>query len=113
MRKRLTHATLYVQGDIKKSINRGNRTGKNPSKPGEPPKRVEGDLFRSIKTLVTERGGDMYGFVYTDDPKARRLELGFSGADSRGRVYRTAPRPFMRPGLKRNLRKIKEILKAK
>ena len=35
--------------------------------------------------------------AWTDEPYARRLEFGFHGADSRGRVYNQGPRPHWGP----------------
>ena len=36
----------WLAGKVKVAINRGNRTGRNPSLPGEPPKKVTGNLFK-------------------------------------------------------------------
>lgn len=50
---------------------------------------------RSIHTEPGALGGYDVGptTVYS-----RRLELGFDGADSLGRVYHQKPRPYMKPG---------------
>jgi hypothetical protein len=50
---------------------------------------------RSIHTERGEMGGYLVGpsAVYS-----RRLELGFQGPDSLGRVYNQKPRPYMKPG---------------
>lgn len=37
--------------------------------------------------------------VYNNSPQARRLEYGFYGTDSLGRVYHQPPFPHMRPAL--------------
>lgn len=47
-------------------------------------------------------GESQYQFgvsVSTDAPQANRLEYGFYGADSMGRVYRQAPLPHVRPAV--------------
>lgn len=40
--------------------------------------------------------------VGNDQPQGPRLEFGFVGADSLGRVYNQAPRPHLRPALDEN-----------
>ena len=41
---------------------------------------------------------------------ARRLELGFKGADSLGRVYNQAPKPYVRPAYETMLSRIPAIV---
>lgn len=53
-----------------------------------------GTTKRSIRS---EPGGDG-AYVGPTTVYSRRLELGFDGADSRGRVYHQKPRPFLKPG---------------
>lgn len=58
-----------------------------------------GTLRRSIHAeRVSVPGAVAAVAVGTDVPYARRIEYGFSGADSRGRVYHQAAQPYMRPG---------------
>lgn len=118
--ERVGAATGFVRGEIIRSINRsqptkslssGARVGLDPSREGEPPKRVEGDLVRSIvdEIIVTKR--KIIGRVgSTQTKKAMRLELGFAGTDSLGRVIDQGPRPFIRPPLLENRDKIKRII---
>ncbi len=40
--------------------------------------------------------------VGNDQPQGPRLEFGFVGADSLGRIYNQAPRPHLRPALDEN-----------
>ena len=57
-----------------------------------------GTLRRSLHTeRVSVPGAIAAVAVGTDVPYARRIEYGFSGADSRGRVYHQPPRPYLRP----------------
>lgn len=49
------------------------------------------------RSLHVEETGDLRAEVGTDLPYAARLEFGFVGADSRGRVYSQAPRPYLLP----------------
>ena len=122
MEKRMGIAVGFLRGEVIKSINRsqptrslssGARVGLDPSEGGDPPKRVEGDLVRSITTEVTlglRKVSGRYGSTQTK--KAMRLELGFAGTDSLGRVVDQGPRPFLRPPLLENKDKIRKILGA-
>jgi hypothetical protein len=76
--------------------------GTQGARPGEGPGVVTGRLRNSI--TVTEKGPvGATGYQATVAPTvkyARRLELGFSGSDSLGRVYNQPPYPFMGPALR-------------
>lgn len=108
--KNMGAATLYVQGQTQRKLNRGNARGTDPSKPGEPPKKVTGRLFQSITTRVVADMNSVRGQIGTNVEYARRLELGFTGTDSRGAVIDQAPRPFLRPALIEAETAIKRIL---
>lgn len=112
--KRMRVAVEYVRGMVRRKINRGNRSGNNPSLPGEPPKKVRGGLFTSIATDVRRGEGRfaVYGIVGSNMPYARRLELGFVGIDKLGRRYDQKPRPYLRPSLVESADAIKRILGA-
>jgi hypothetical protein len=103
--RNLDVAGLFLRDEIKRDINRGNIRGTDPSAPGEPPKKVSGELFRSVVAHPVEARGTMLvkrvgaGKVY-----ARRLELGFVGTDKAGRRVSQAARPFVRPAIRRNRR---------
>lgn len=59
-----------------------------------------GNLKRSITLLEQKKkAGQVEIKVGSDMDYARRLELGFSDTDSKGRVYHQRPRPFLRPAL--------------
>lgn len=112
--KRVRRAQLLVQNSIKRSINRGNATGKFPSAEGEPPKKVSARLFSSIAAPEPRiEGGVVIGAVGTDVEYARRLEEGYVGTDSAGRNVNQGPRPFLRPGITNNLPAIKKALGVK
>lgn len=109
----------YLADQVKQDINRGNRGGGNPSKPGEPPKKDTGRLFRSMTEVTAAEGREVVTRVGTNVEYARALEFGFSGVQSvrahqrksRGgkthtvsahtRQVDTAARPFLRPALAR------------
>lgn len=110
---RMRQATQVVVGNVKRLINRGNPTGKNPSKPGEPPKKVTARLFNSITDEVIRTEDQVIGAVGTNVEYGRRLELGFTGTDSAGRIVDQEPRPYLRPGLSMSQGKVAKILGAK
>jgi len=58
------------------------------------PRRVTGDYLR---TMSIEYDGATAATIGTNAVQARRLEFGFVGADSLGRVYNQAPLPHWRP----------------
>ncbi len=80
----------------------GHRVGLDPSKPGEPPKRLHGDLMRSIVTDVQEEGTAVRGrYGSTQTKKAIGLEFGTS---------KLGARPFLRPPLLRNRDRVQRML---
>lgn len=84
-----------------------------PSKPGEAPRAQSGDLRKSISSTVTMNPLEVvlkYGTIKGIVPYARRLELGFKGTDSKGRVYDMKPRPYLKPSYLRNKNTIRKIL---
>lgn len=48
------------------------------------------------------------GIVLTKHPAARRLEKGFVGRDSMGRIYHQAPRPHWRPAIEKIKKRMRE-----
>lgn len=61
------------------------------------PNVVTGDYRRSWTTRFTQAGTVSESESGTNAPQARRLEYGFHGADSLGRVYDQAPLPHVGP----------------
>lgn len=108
--RNMDQATLYLKGQVQRAINRGNADGKNPSAPGEPPKKVTARLFQSIATDRRESPLEITGVVGTNVEYARRLELGFTGTDEDGRVIDQAPRPFLRPTLSAERERLVRII---
>lgn len=58
-----------------------------------------GTLRRSYETEPGGSLGDVYARVGPTMVYARRVELGFHGADSLGRVYDQQPRPYLKPAI--------------
>jgi hypothetical protein len=54
-----------------------------------------------------EEAGPYAAFVGPTMIYARRIELGFSGPDSLGRVYHQPPRPYVRPAYEEMLPRIR------
>jgi len=74
------------------------------------PNIVTGTLRRSIRTTGVQRLAG--GYSTTVGPTAiygRRVELGFTGADSRGRRYNQPAYPFFGPGVKEVRLRVHEI----
>lgn len=115
---RMRKACAMMVGKVKQLINRGqpkrrsgNRyVGLDPSKPGEPPKKLSNRLFASIAYEVIRQPRAVIGVVGTNVKYARRLELGFMGTDRAGRKVYQAPRPYLRRAMLENQDAIKAIL---
>lgn len=75
--------------------------GRDPSKPGQPPKRVSDTLYKSIVAGVRTKGGELQGVIGSTDEKAAWLEFG---------TLRLAARPFLRPALKKSAARVKRIM---
>lgn len=71
--------------------------GKASGRPG--PRAPTGDYRRSWNFEVWEAAGEVVATVGTNKPQGRRLEFGFVGADSLGRVYNQPPYPHVRPAV--------------
>lgn len=53
----------------------------------------------ALKNSLQAEVDDQEGVVYTNQVYAARIEFGFVGADSLGRVYNQAPQPYMTPAV--------------
>lgn len=78
------------------------------SAPGEPPAVLTGHLSKSV--MVEKDNENVYVGV-KGVPYAKRLEFGFFGRDSLGRLYVQEPRPFFLSTFNRELDNIKRIMK--
>jgi hypothetical protein len=113
----MNKAVLFAEGAAKKMVSRGNRGGGNPSGPYEPPKVVTGTLRSNIAGEVIVERDLVIGVLGVKkgpaNDYAKRLELGFVGTDNLGRKIDQKPRPFLKPTLSKNERKLKQILGVK
>lgn len=101
MQRGVQDAGEYLTARTRQKISRPNPTGESPSGPGEPPKRVTGELYNSIRTAVRVDGKRIIAAIGASARHARFLEFGTS---------RMAARPFMRPALQENRRSIFHIV---
>lgn len=118
--RRMQRAMLLVQGAAQRKISvgqpvrrskSGNLYGTTEAAPAPTPPRVlTGRLRTSITHDVMISRAEVVGRVGTNVPYARRLELGFFGADSRGRNVNAPARPFLRPSLKETLPRLLSII---
>jgi phage gpG-like protein len=124
MEQYVTKAAIYLEGEIKRKLGTGVRTGKiypvpgtkrkyRASAPGEPPAVMLSDLMNSITHLIESQPNAVIGIVGTNKEYARRLEFGFMEEDSLGRKYNQEPRPYFRSTYNENREKIKDILQGK
>ncbi|MFE7129335.1 HK97 gp10 family phage protein [Streptomyces sp. NPDC057638] len=70
---------------------------KASGRPG--PNAPTGDYRRSWTHQIATNGALVVGTVGTNKPQARRLEFGFVGADSLGRIYNQPPFPHVGPAV--------------
>lgn len=140
VRSGMKKAVMFAEGYAKTLVSRGNKTGKNPSKPGEPPKTVTGTLRSNIGHDVVETPKEIIGMVGVRKGPAQkyalRLELGYTGTvrvrahkrritqvfgrklkepkvvQVRSYTYRVnqAPRPYLRPTVWRNRDKLFRLI---
>jgi hypothetical protein len=86
MRTLVTHWTALLETAVKRHAS---------GRPG--PRIVTGNYNRSITRTVTPIAGGAEGEVGTNAVQAARLEYGFHGRDSLGRLYDQPPYPHFRP----------------
>jgi HK97 gp10 family phage protein len=72
------------------------------SRPGSPPAVDTGDLKKSVRHEVIQRGDEVVGFVGSDLPYALPLETGTKNME---------PRPFLRPALRNTGQQVEQIFK--
>jgi len=107
------NVTQLARNEVIKSINvsqpvkrlpSGDRVGLDPSSPGAPPKRVHGDLVRSIVSDVQVQGNVVVG-SYGSTLKKRAMALEFGNAKGTLKA-----RPFLRPFVLNNRKRIMRLL---
>ena len=111
LEKNMQGAMAFVRDEIAKEIRSGTKSGRvykrggrvhQTSDPGEAPANDTGRLAASLGSTVTAGRRGVTGSLFAQAKYAKALELG---------TARVAARPFLRPGLARNKRKILELLR--
>lgn len=100
----MNKAALFCERKAKQLVSRGNKTGDDPSDPGEPPKTVTGRLRSSISHEVFYSPNDplgVKGYVGSNVEYALYLELG---------TEKMEPRPFLRPTVFNNQSRILKLI---
>ena len=104
-------AGILLQREIKERLN----LGKSPPASEAPngPFKDTGTLGRSIQVDDSKAKGKKPSVrVGTSLVYAARLEFGYVGADSRGRVINQAARPYMRDSLNNNVKEMRDAAVA-
>ncbi len=106
LKKGMKVAVQFLVGETKKSLNRSQpttraargRKGLDPSKPGEPPKKVSAQLQQSVTGKVELFPGQrVEGYIGSNVNHARALEFGFIG-DIRVRAHQRQIKAHTRKG---------------
>lgn len=119
MRARVAAAAYHLQGEVieklsgigtgKTYIVPGTNTEYQASAPGEAPAIQLGLLKRSIAVELDE----IQAYIGVRGvPYAKRLEFGYVGTDSKGRVYNQAARPFFNVTYEEHREYIKRLLRG-
>jgi HK97 gp10 family phage protein len=69
---------------------------------------VDGSEVQELAVTAAVEASNPWGI---DPAYARRIELGFVGADSLGREYHNPPQPFMRPAFDAKRDEVKQTIK--
>lgn len=121
MEKNVQNAAIYYEGEVKKTIASGPKTGKiykvpgtnrtyQASAPGEAPAVMLSNYINSITHNVAKRPDALVGTIGTNQKQGKRLEFGFVGTDSRGRRYNQAPRPHFKKTYQEKRKQIQDKL---
>ena len=114
----ITMATLVVRDYAIMGISRGKKTGKvykrgsvthQASKAGEMPATDTGFLVNQITTNVRTVNETVIGEIISSAPYSRHLEFGTFAMLNPKDGSDGGPRPFLRPSLRDNEKKIKQI----
>jgi len=68
---------------------------------------IDEPLRQELLVTPVVESSNQYGF---DPAYARRIELGFVGADSLGRAFHQAPQPYMRPAFEEHKEAARETI---
>lgn len=75
---------------------------------------LTGTLRRSIRSWVSREDVTEVGYAVAPTVVyARRIELGFKGPDSLGRVYNQQPDPYLKPAVHDSLPRVARIIQTR
>jgi HK97 gp10 family phage protein len=115
----MRRALTFADGYCKRSISVGNKTGRSPSAPGQPPHVVTGTLRSSIGTQIIREPGKVRGFigvrkgatsVGVGKGKTRMMIPDSYGFYLEVGTSRMAARPFLRPTVTNNRARLGRLI---
>lgn len=123
MRTRVAAAAYHLHGELIEKVSGvgsgevyrvpGTDTKYQASAPGEAPAVQLANLKKKIAVEIDNRSREIQAYVGVRGvPYAKRLEFGFVGTDSKGRVYNQAPRPFFNVTYEEQREYIKRLLRG-
>ena len=98
----------YISGTLKRSIHVGGHIAE--SAPGFTTNDEGGEYSDVGGNKITQTGAEI--LVGTNLDYARRIEFGFSGADSLGRVFNQPAQAYLRPALDEEKENVKDEIGA-
>jgi hypothetical protein len=107
IKKTMKKIVLFLEGQVKKLISRGNRSGNNPSKPGQPPRVRTGTLRANVAGDVFMKGKNVMGAIGVRKGPASKYA---PNLEDKG-IRDGTTRPYLRPTIFRNRVKILRMLK--
>lgn len=102
----MSKIVLFLEAQVKVLISRGNITGSDPSKPGEPPKVRTGTLRSNISTQVEMNKGQVIGFIGV----RRGLADSYANLLEEKGIRDGTKRPYLRPTVLKNRVRILNML---
>ncbi len=110
--RNMAKALRVAVNRCKQLISRGNITGKNPSLPGEPPKRQTGTLRSSIDSAIVREDDKVKGYLGVRQGPTGEGESNYGFILEVG-TSKMKPRPFLRRTVSDNAGELSAIIKGK
>ena len=110
----VTSGAELIADEAKESFGPAHAKG-TPKTVFDKPQSITGNLRRSIRQTGSTTSPSQGVWMARVGPTAiygRRIELGFKGADSLGRVYNQPKYPYFKPGVDKALTKLNRVFEA-
>lgn len=104
MISRMRRATVHLVNYCRSLMKISSEGGKNPSKPGEPPHRLIGNLVNSVSSAVDYTGRVIKGWIGIREGPTEVYAAALEFGTKSGRL---APRPYLRRTLLDNKERIR------